>query len=265
MRTGIFNSGPANCKDGDCNNRICADADDGDRNCFKEFRAVQKAGSIEAIANSFTKPANGEAEVRLFNLSPDTKQASMSVDGNVTATNVAFTLGSDWSAMAPSTHQFEVTDSGTSASLTSFSQTPPVGASSVFLIGAQKATAPGLKPQTVFLVDNPSLSAPLKLDDGDGLGPRSLFRGARRSPPKSDHDERDVAPVPERADLLKSSDTSRIDPQQRPNADDRTHTCDVVIAGGSLASAAAAVAAGETSGTTRVCFLEITDWPGVRL
>ena len=73
------------------------------------------------------------------------------------------------------------------------------------------------------------------------------------------------APVPERADLLKSDDTSRIDPQQRPNADDRTHTCDVVIAGGSLASAAAAVAAGETSGTTRVCFLEITDWPGVRL
>ena len=77
------------------------------------------------------------------------------------------------------------------------------------------------------------------------------------------------APVPERADLLKSDDTHRIDPQQQPEADDiahdRTHTCDVVIAGGSLASAAAAVAAGETSGTTRVCFLEITDWPGVRL
>ena len=82
------------------------------------------------------------------------------------------------------------------------------------------------------------------------------------------YDAEGVAPfprVPERADLLKSDDTSRIDPQQRPNADDRTHTCDVVIAGGSLASAAAAVAAGETSGTTRVCFLEITDWPGVRL
>jgi hypothetical protein len=42
-----------------------------------------------------------------------------------------------------------------------------------------------------------------------------------------------------------------------------THQCDVVIAGGSLASAAAAVAAGEASNsTTRVCFLEITDWPG---
>ena len=41
-----------------------------------------------------------------------------------------------------------------------------------------------------------------------------------------------------------------------------THNCDVVVAGGSLASAAAAVAAGEASNSTRVCFLEITDWPG---
>ena len=42
------------------------------------------------------------------------------------------------------------------------------------------------------------------------------------------------------------------------------YTCDVVIAGGSLASAAAAIAASEasSSNTTRVCFLEITDWPG---
>ena len=40
------------------------------------------------------------------------------------------------------------------------------------------------------------------------------------------------------------------------------YQCDVVIAGGSLASAAAAIAAGETSTTSRVCFLEVTNWPG---
>jgi hypothetical protein len=114
-------------------------------------------GSIEAIANSFTKPADGEAEVRLFNLSPDTKTASMSVDGKETATDVAFTLGSDWSAMASTTHAFSVTDSGTSKVVAAFSQTPPIGASSVFLIGAQAATAPGFKTTTVFLVDNPSI------------------------------------------------------------------------------------------------------------
>ena len=62
----------------------------------------------------------------------------------------------------------------------------------------------------------------------------------------------------ERTQSLKSDDGEAM-------AHNRTHTCDVVIAGGSLASAAAAVAAGEASATTRVCFLEITDWPGVRL
>lgn len=41
-----------------------------------------------------------------------------------------------------------------------------------------------------------------------------------------------------------------------------SHKCDVVIAGGSLASAAAAVSAGEASNSTSVCFLEITNWPG---
>lgn len=47
------------------------------------------------------------------------------------------------------------------------------------------------------------------------------------------------------------------------NVSTSTEECDVLIAGGSLASAAAAVAAGEASGnSTRVCFLEITDWPG---
>jgi hypothetical protein len=48
------------------------------------------------------------------------------------------------------------------------------------------------------------------------------------------------------------------------DGDGTQHECDVVIAGGSLASAAAAVAAGEAfNGTAKtVCFLEITDWPG---
>ena len=46
------------------------------------------------------------------------------------------------------------------------------------------------------------------------------------------------------------------------SVDSMTHECDVVIAGGSLASAAAAVAAGEASTSTSVCFIEITDWPG---
>lgn len=50
---------------------------------------------------------------------------------------------------------------------------------------------------------------------------------------------------------------------ERVHAATGTHVCDVVVAGGSLASAAAAIAASETStNTTRICFLEITNWPG---
>lgn len=45
----------------------------------------------------------------------------------------------------------------------------------------------------------------------------------------------------------------------------RVETCDVIIAGGSLASLAAAVAAANYSSTLNVCFLEPTDWPGGQL
>lgn len=41
--------------------------------------------------------------------------------------------------------------------------------------------------------------------------------------------------------------------------------CDVLVAGGSLASLAAAVAAANASSAPSVCFLEITDWPGGQL
>jgi len=114
-------------------------------------------GSIEAIANSFTKPSNGEAEVRLFNLGPDTAHATMSHNGVSVASDVAFTLGSIWSAMPCSNATFTVTDTTSGKLLASFEQTPPVGASSVFLIGSQNSSAlgAGYSTQTVFLVDNP--------------------------------------------------------------------------------------------------------------
>lgn len=44
-----------------------------------------------------------------------------------------------------------------------------------------------------------------------------------------------------------------------------TITCDVLIAGGSLASLAAAVTAANASTTLRVCLLDPTDWPGGQL
>eukprot|EP00158_Paraphelidium_tribonemae_P000080 Partr_v1_DN15555_c0_g1_i1_m44716 putative Inherit from NOG: fad dependent oxidoreductase len=38
--------------------------------------------------------------------------------------------------------------------------------------------------------------------------------------------------------------------------------CDVIVAGGSLSSLAAAVTAANLSSSATVCFTEITDWPG---
>lgn len=80
----------------------------------------------------------------------------MTVDGHTTASDVKFTLGSDWAEMPSSTHSFAIADASSGTVLTQFSQTPPVGASSVFLIGSQNSSvAPGYKTQSVFLVDNP--------------------------------------------------------------------------------------------------------------
>ena len=44
-----------------------------------------------------------------------------------------------------------------------------------------------------------------------------------------------------------------------------TATCDIIIAGGSLAALAAAVSAANHSSAPIVCFLEPTDWPGGQL
>ena len=46
---------------------------------------------------------------------------------------------------------------------------------------------------------------------------------------------------------------------------DKTVNCDVIIAGGSLASLAAAVSAANHSSSLSVCYLEPTDWPGGQL
>ena len=42
----------------------------------------------------------------------------------------------------------------------------------------------------------------------------------------------------------------------------REVTCDIVVAGGSTASLAAAITAAEANASLTVCFTEITDWPG---
>lgn len=54
-------------------------------------------------------------------------------------------------------------------------------------------------------------------------------------------------------------------PSLRTNVNVVTRHCDVLVAGGSLASLAAAIAAANTSADLAVCFTDITDWPGGQL
>ena len=118
--------------------------------------------SIEVIANSFDEPGQGQASVRLFNLSPPTgTSASLTREGAKIADNVIYGDGSVWTTMAPTNAAFQIVDSSTGSSLDSkFQYTPPLGASSVFLIGLRDKSAPkSLQTQHVWLVDSPDGSS----------------------------------------------------------------------------------------------------------
>ena len=80
--------------------------------------------SIETVAASYVPGAN-TSKVRLFNLSPDTNKASMAVGGAAAASRVAYSLGSDWSAVPAAAGTYKFTDSATKKNLVTRSEAPP--------------------------------------------------------------------------------------------------------------------------------------------
>lgn len=99
------------------------------------------------------------SKVRLFNLSPDTKAAGMSCSGNGTkeiASNVDFSLGSDWMPVATTSATYTFMDDVAKKTLTTKTLTPahaPIGNTNV-LIGMQAGSGE-LGVQVVSLVDAP--------------------------------------------------------------------------------------------------------------
>lgn len=64
------------------------------------------------------------------------------------------------------------------------------------------------------------------------------------------------------ADALNGGAASTVDTSHGNGARSSSMACDIVVAGGSTASLAAAITAAEAAPHLTVCFTEITDWPG---
>ena len=83
--------------------------------------------NVETIAASYVQPGAG-GKVRLFNLSPDTKVAGMSITSGTPkalAQNVQYSLGSDWFPVPATAQTYSFTDDLTKKVLTTRVETPP--------------------------------------------------------------------------------------------------------------------------------------------
>ena len=124
-------------------------------------RPPTEPDQVETIAASYVPPATGDASVRLFNLSPDTKLAGMTSDraGAATISDVHFSLGSEWLGFPLGQQTFTIVDDDPTPSKTLLrvSQSPvgpPIG-STLVLLGLQLQPQAGLGLQTSLLNDAP--------------------------------------------------------------------------------------------------------------
>ena len=114
--------------------------------------------SIETIAASYVD-TDHTSKIRLFNLAPDVKAAGMSCSANGTteiATNVAYSLGSQWQPIATKSDTFTFKDDSSKTTLTTKTLTPavaPIGNTNV-LVGLKSATG-AFGIQAISLVDAP--------------------------------------------------------------------------------------------------------------
>ena len=115
--------------------------------------------SIETIAASYVQDS-ANSKVRLFNLSPDTKQAGLTCSLNGTkeiVSAVDYSLGSEWVTVSPAAATYTVTDDSAGGKpIVAKSETPaaaPLGSTNM-LVGLQKGGG-AFKAQTVPLVDAP--------------------------------------------------------------------------------------------------------------
>ena len=112
--------------------------------------------SIETIAASYVPPVGPDTGVRLFNLSPDTEQVGMSVNGKVLVDGIKYTLGSIWAPIPVASATFTAFNDANNQTLTSRTFTPPPVpfVFTNFLIGLNNSTG-AYGPRMVPLIDAP--------------------------------------------------------------------------------------------------------------
>lgn len=124
---------------------------------IKDYWPPHVASNVETIAASYIPVSSGSG-VRLFNLSPDTPSAGMSVNGTVLIEGVPYTLGSQWAAVAADTATFNIFNNATGTALATDTFTPPNApfVFTNFLIGVNNVSS-GSKFTTraVPLIDAP--------------------------------------------------------------------------------------------------------------
>ena len=123
--------------------------------------------SIELIAASYTPGRTGTSSVRLFNLSPTTAAATMTVGGKAVAQGVKFSVGSAWVPVPAGQETFQILDSATQAQLATATGSPPrsPGAATLYLYGVElTGTAAKLLSDAPERGANAGAQA-LKLDD----------------------------------------------------------------------------------------------------
>ena len=118
---------------------------------LKDSYPPKSATNIETIAASFVPPAGNGSAARLVNLAMDVPSAGLTYDGGLPlADNVAYTLGSTWSAVPAGQQNFSAYMDGASGSapLASAPFTPPSAPQvfTTFLLGT-KSFGYSLLPQ----------------------------------------------------------------------------------------------------------------------
>jgi hypothetical protein len=112
--------------------------------------------NVETIAASYVPPSAPNSGVRLFNLSPDTKQAGLQVNGNTAVNYVKYTLGSVWANVEEDKQAtFVAFDSSSNKNLATSSFTPPTApfVFTCFLVGLQSGGT--YSTRIVPLIDAP--------------------------------------------------------------------------------------------------------------